>query len=401
MRLDVLTTPRPVSLATVAAPGMLAEWRVGALLQAVAVRDATTGQLFLDIGNSRYAARIASGDGSGPAQGEQLQVRVLRNSPVLALETVSSRAPSQDVAVTTDALRRYLPRQQSPAPLSSNLGWIARNAGESTALPRSVIQAVTNLWQALPEAASLGDAKTLEQAVQRSGVFLESTLAGGNRAETASAARTDLKALMLQLDRALSEQGARPSAALSDASAPAPLPTARGPLNALPAAPATLSLLDTPAAQMNELSRQVDGALARLTTVQAANAAQDSPLQSLMVELPVRHEDRAAVLRLRIEHEESRRQSSESGQQSWAVEAAVDLGAIGALHARVTLAGHRIAVQLRAESPAVVESLSARTLELESMLRDAGLEVDRIVCLHGLPAGDSGSRTTRLLDVSA
>jgi hypothetical protein len=381
---------------------MLAEWRVGALLQAVAVRDATTGQLFLDIGNSRYAARIASGDGSGPAEGEQLQVRVLRNSPVLALETVASQAPpSQDVEITTDALRRYLPRQQSPAPLSSNLGWIARNANEATTLPRSVIQAVTNLWQALPEAASLGDAKALEQAVQRSGVFLESTLASGDRADTANAARTDLKALMLQLGRALGEHGARPSAALSDASAPAPLPTARGPLNSLPAAPATLSLLDTPAAQMNELSRQVDGALARLTTVQAANAAQDSPLQSLMVELPVRHEDRAAVLRLRIEREESRRQDAESGQQSWAVEAAVDLGAIGALHARVTLAGHRIAVQLRAESPTVVESLSARTLELESMLRDAGLEVDRIVCLHGLPAGDSGSRTTRLLDVRA
>jgi hypothetical protein len=399
MRLDVLSTPRPATL-SVAAPGMLAEWRVGALLQAVAVRDVSTGQLFLDIGNSRYAARIASGDGSGPAEGEQLQLRVLRNSPVLALETLSAqKAPQSEV--TADALRRYLPRQESPALMSSNLGWIARNldAGTGSNLPRSIVQAANTLWQALPEAASLGNAKTLEQAVMRSGAFLESTLADGAPADTANAARTDLKALMLQLSRALTEQGARPAAASSDTAPPAPVPNARGPLGSLPAAPATLALLDAPAAQMNELSRQVDGALARLTTVQVANAAQDSQTPSMMIELPVRHADRAAILRLRIERDTARRQSSEA--QSWIVEAAVDLGTIGALHARVSLSGHRIGVQLRAESPAVVETLSARVLELESMLRESGLDVDRIVCLHGMPAGDSGARPSRLLDVCA
>ena len=400
MRLDVVTL-RPNTLA-VSEPGMLAQWRIGALMQAVAVRDATTGQLFLDIGNSRYLARIASGEGSGPAEGEQLQVRVLRTSPVLALETVTG-APieSPDGELKADALRRYMPRQASPALLSSNLGFIARSANDSVSLPRSITQAAANLWQALPEAASLGNPKTLEQAVRRSGIFLESSLASGDRAESAAAARTDLKALMLQFSRVLGELGARPSAAMTDTSAPAPLPSARGPLAALPAAPATLSLLDTPSQQMNELSRQVDGALARLTTVQVANASQDTPTPSFLVELPVRHDDRAAMVRLRFERDGSRRQSADGGDQSWTVEAALDLGAIGALHARVTLTGHRIGVQLRAESPAIVETLAARRLELEGMLREAGLEVERIVCLHGMPAGDAGPRPTRLLDVRA
>lgn len=401
MRLDVLSSPRPASLA-VAAPGMLAEWRVGALLQAVAVRDATTGQLFLDIGNSRVRARIASGEGTGPQEGEQLQLRVLRNSPLLALETLASSASKTDAGeLTADALRRYMPRQASPALMSSNLGWIARGADAASALPRAVVQAVINLWQALPEASSLGDADKLEQAVMRSGVFLESTLAGNERGASAAAAGTDLKALMLQLSRVLSEQGARPAAALTDTSAPAPLPNSRGPLNSLPAVPATLALLDAAGPQMNELARQVDGALARMTTVQVANATPDSPVPTLMVELPVRHEDRAAILRLRIERDTARRQNAGDGDQSWTVEAAVDLGAIGALHARVTLSGHRIGVQLRAESPAVVDTLASRALELESMLRESGLDVDRIVCLHGMPAGDTGPRQTRLLDVRA
>jgi hypothetical protein len=400
MRLDVVTN-RPAPL-TVTAPGMLAEWRIGALLQAVAVRDATTGQLFLDIGNSRYPTRIASGDGSGPAEGEQLQVRVLRTSPVLALETVQSTQPeSADGELKADALRRYLPKQASPAQLTSNLGFIARDSEDTVSLPKIVMQAAANLWRALPEASTLSDAKTLEQAVARSGVFLESTLASGDRAESAAAAKTDLKALMLQLSRVLGEQGARPSAGMTDTSAPAPLPNSRGPISALPSAPATLSLLDTPAQQMNELSRQVDGAIARLTTVQVANTAQDNTaMQSLLVELPVRQDDRASMVRLRFERDGSRKQYAD-GDQSWTVEAALDLGAIGALHARVTLNGHRIGVQLRAESPAVVDTLSARRMELEGMLRESGLEVDRIVCLHGMPAGDSGPRPTRLLDIRA
>jgi hypothetical protein len=146
--------------------------------------------------------------------------------------------------------------------------------------------------------------------------------------------------------------------------------------------------------------RQTDGALARLTTVQISNSAPDPAVQSMLIDLPVRHEDRAAVLRLRIEHDGSRRGDG-AGADSWTVEAAVDLGVVGALHAKVTLIGKRIGVQLRAESPAIVAALSQRVDELEAMLADSGLEVDRVVCLHGMPAGDPGMRSARLLDVRA
>jgi hypothetical protein len=151
---------------------------------------------------------------------------------------------------------------------------------------------------------------------------------------------------------------------------------------------------------LNELARQTDGAIARLTTVQIANTAAEPTAHSVLIELPIRHEDRAGVLRLRIEKDGSGGGKGES-KDAWSVEAALDLGTIGAMHARVTLSGQRIGVQLRAESASVVAALSARTGELESMLRDAGLEVDRVVCLHGMPAGDTGPRPARLLDVRA
>ena len=383
-------------------PSLLSEWRIGALLQAVAVRDANSGQLWLDIGGQRHSARLASGNGSGPANGEQLQVRVLRNSPVLALETLSSSAsaaPDVDMTVVADAMRRFVPRQESAALMLANLSWLAQGKNGASELPKSVMQAAAQLWQALPDADSLGNPQLLEKAITRSGAFLEANLADASRIVDPKVLATDLKALMLTLSRTLRDSGARPTAAHSDTAVNAPIPTARGPLTALTAAPATFSMIEASSQQLNELSRQTDGAIARLTTTQITNSAPDPAVQSMLVELPVRHEDRAAMLRLRVEHDGSRKRFG--GDASWSVEAAVDLGQVGALHAKVTLSGHRIGVQLRAESAALVDALSARAGELEAMLRESGLEIDRIVCLHGMPAGDAGARAARLLDVRA
>jgi hypothetical protein len=375
---------------------LLSEWRVGAILQAIAVRDARSGQLWLDIGGQRHPARVASGEGSGPAHGEQLQVRVLRTSPVLALETLpATSAASSTEATIVDALRRFVPRQESAALMLANLAWLAQGKNSADALPKTVMQAAAQLWQALPTPESLSDAQGLQKALSRSGAFLEANLATATRPSDAATIGSDLKALMLSLSRSLREHGARPA----DTAIHSPIPTARGPLSALSSAPATFALIENPEQQLNELSRQTEGALARLTTTQITNSAPDANMQSMLIELPVRQDDRAAMLRLRVERDQSRRR--ETGSDSWTVEAAVDLGQIGALHAKVTLAGHRIGVQLRAESAAIVDTLAARAGELESMLREAGLEIDRIVCLHGMPAGDAGARAARLLDVRA
>lgn len=393
MRLDLVSFrgAAPVGAHT----SLLAEWRVGTILQAVAVRDATTGQLWLDLGGQRHPARVASGNHAGPADGERLQVRVLRTHPVLALETLSSTTPAEDASATAEALRRFVPKQESPTMMLANLAWLAQSKNGASGLPKSVLEAAARLWQSLPDAESLTDPSKLAAALRRSGTFLEANLASARGGH-----HNDLKALMLHLSRALQESGARASAARSDIATHAPLPTAHGPLSALGTAPATFAVLDTPAQQLHELARQTEGAIARLTTVQIANNSADPSAQALLIELPIRNEDRASMLRLRIEQDASRG-GREQAAQSWSVEAALDLGAVGALHARVSLSGHRVGVQLRAESAAVVEMLSARAGELEAILRDAGLEIDRVVCLHGMPAGDHGARPTRLLDVRA
>jgi hypothetical protein len=319
---------------------------------------------------------------------------------VLALETIASTesAHDADANVAADALRRFLPRQESPALLLANLAWLAQGKGDASTLPKAVTQALARLWSALPTPQALSDPDGLAAAVQRSGAFLEHHLAASSGVER-NAYAADLKALLLSLDKSLRSAGAHPETARSDHTAPAPTPLARGPLAALPPAPATFAVMDGGEQQLHELSRQTEGALARLTTTQIANSAADNAAQNMLVELPVRHDDRTSMLRLRFEREGSRRAGSAG--ESWSVEAALDLGVAGALHARVTMSGRRIGVQLRAETPAIVDALSARSPQLAAILREAGLDVDRIVCLHGLPAGDGGARSARLLDVRA
>src|SRR5712671_2477327 len=117
MRLELSTLQTTATAGP--ASGLMSQWRVGAIVEAVATRNLDDGQLWLSIGTLRVPARIASGDPAGPANGEKLQLRVLRDSPVIALESVV--ANDADAAAVNDGLRRFLPRQASPAPLFANL----------------------------------------------------------------------------------------------------------------------------------------------------------------------------------------------------------------------------------------------------------------------------------------
>jgi Flagellar hook-length control protein FliK len=402
MRIDIAPT-RAASVPSTNSSGMLSEWRIGAVLEAVAVRDALTGQLWLNIGNTRYAARIASGDANGPANGEKLQVRVMRSSPVLAVETLDGAADANAADdVTTSALRVFMPRQTSPSLLLANLAWLAGDDANGANLPKSVTQAAQTLWQALPQAEDLADPRTLEKAITQSGTFLESKLATQSPAQGSAAVTADLKTLMLTLNQALRMQGARPSAANPVRREDSQMPSPHAPLTSLQTGPATLSLLDTVSQQMNELAQHTEGAIARLTTLQIAGTPQDPNSQAVVIELPIRQDGRASIARLRIERD---RPGSTSGvaeaDDVWTVEAALDLGASGALHARVSMAKQRVSVQLRADSPAIVESLLAHSNQLGDTLREIGLSVDRVVCLHGMPAGDAAPSGQRLVDLRA
>lgn len=372
---------------------LMAQLRVGAIVEAIAVRDIGDGQLWLNIGASRIPARIASGDANGPANGERLQLRVLRDHPVLALETIE--VVDSEAAIVSDGLRRFLPRQSSPAPLLSNLAWLATPGKENLQLDRTVREAAQKLWQALPDAQELSTPEGLANAVKRSGTFLETNLSQGDALDARNAVARDVKALLLNLKQTLMLSGANSRA--TEPPVPGPLPAMHGTLAALSNATASLATIDAPVRQLNELAAQTEGALARLHTVQLVNS-EAAPNAAWLLELPFKRDNYPETIRFRF----ARHSSPEfSAEQSWTVEAALNLGDSGTLHARVSLYGKRVGVQLRAEPPALVEELSSQTPMLAAILRDAGLQVERVVCMHGMPADDGETRAASLLDVRA
>lgn len=379
------------------APGMIPEWRVGAVVEAVAVRDATTGQLWLNLGQVRLPARVASGDPAGPANGETLRLRVLRNSPVLAFEALETAATRFDPA--SDALRRVLPRQASPAALLASLGTLMQSSDLKNLLPSRVAESAARLWSGLATTAQLSDAAGVAAAVTRSGVFMEAKLATNTGTALASLPLQDLKALLLNLQGALAAQGPQALARENGSPAPsppAPLPMLHGSLLPLPSAAGTLAAADSPAAAVDALSRDTEGALARLTATQLINGAAGG--LAWLVEIPVRHEDEARMLRFRFERESARESKEQTG---WTLEAALELGSRESVHARVSLRQQRVSVQLRSDAPHIVARLKAHTGELTGALERAGLNVDQVICLHGLPVDDAGQSRARLVDLRA
>lgn len=388
MRIDLLSNNDPRTQLTSAPRPM---WSVGAILQATAVRDVVSGQLWLHIAGQQLPTRLASGNSAGPMDGEQLKLRVLRDTPVLALEALEE---SDHTDSTDAALRRYLPQQASPTPLLANLGWLHRNSEQFQSLPHSIQQALARLWQAMPQATQLLDPVQLAQALARSGTFMEADLAAAN-GNVATLLQQDVKAALLALRGQLrSLQLTAHRAALP----PGAMPSLRAPLAAMPTGPANLSVLEGVAEQLSELQQQVEGALARINTNQLLHAeAAQQGLMSWLIELPIKREQRTELLRFKFEREPRR---NTRNAEVWTVEAALDLGPLGGLHAQLRLSGRRLNVQLRSESPALVQALSQQLLNLKTALQGAGLELDGVVCLHGNPV-DSGNRLTRLLDLHA
>ncbi len=306
------------------------------------------------------------------------------------METVETTPPVEPTL--SDAVLRYLPRQTPPSLLVANLNWLVRDPQRTVPFEGPVATAVRELWDAMPQTHDLTNADKLAATVMRSGMQLEAQLASVPQS-AAVTMQTDLKALLLSLKQSLSKSVQVPMG-IETINTGSP-PMSGDTLRPLPPMPATLSVIDAPNRQLAELARQTDGAVARLTALQAAGAAG----AAWILEIPVRKENRAEFVRMKFERDSS--SSPQDAQAPWSVEVALDLGMAGEMFARITWAQRQISVQLRAASPAVVTMLQQHASELTDSLRGAGLNVQQVVCLHGMPAEQSERRAAALLDVRA
>jgi Flagellar hook-length control protein FliK len=277
----------------------------------------------------------------------------------------AAAAPAASAAPAPDAIKQAVGsakaaaagRQASLSPLFADLAQ-AQSAPGLTAVIKAAINQILVLRT--PSDGPL-TADVVEQAVARSGLFLEARLAAS--APKSEAAPPDLKAALLTLQQALAAEPA------AEAVTPPPRipPPIRG-AALTPQAPVPASL--PPGADLavivQHLGPQVERALARQVLHQLASAP-DGPTTAWMFELPIATPQGASVAQFQID-----RESPEPGAADpapfWQVRFAIDIEPLGPVHVHLRTEGERAAVTIWAERDGSLDRLRGEGAELARAL---------------------------------
>lgn len=269
---------------------------------------------------------------------------------------------------------------------------------------------IDKLFAALPDASQLSNAKGLSQALENSGVLLESKLLGGQ----GNALAADLKANLLRLISQLLPNlpsGAPLAAANAGAVLAQALPAfARNLLGNLGQTSARQQALSfpLPSRLLQALAGEGDleavlklaaAAVSRLQTHQLSSLAQSQVgpdgnlLTTWQLELPMRNQQELVPLQLKIQREEPQKASNhEQKEMLWRVELAFDLEPLGPLQVQAQLARGSLSSQLWAERARTASLIDVELGNLRERLTAAGLNVGDLACSQGVPP--QGPRTT-------
>ena len=277
-------------------------------------------------------------------------------------------------------------------------------------LAEGLRSSIDKLFAALPDANQLSSAKGLGQALENSGLFLESKLLGGQ----GNSLPADLKANLLRLIGQLLPNlpaGAPLAAANAGMVLAQALPAfARNVLGNLGQAgtrqqalsfplPARLLQAMAGEADLEALLKLAAAAVARLQTHQLSSLAQSQVgpdgnlLTTWQLELPLRNQQELLPLQLKIQRDDPQKTAkTEAKDLLWRVELAFDLEPLGPLQVQAQLARGSLSSQLWAERASTVRLIDAELDTLRERLNAAGLQVGELACNQGTPP--QGPRTS-------
>ncbi len=308
------------------------------------------------------------------------------------------------------ALTQHLATQQSRQGSLGGLFTALQGLRGQEALPESLRGSIDKLLGGLPDATQLSSAKGVGQALESSGLFLESKLLSGQT----SALPTDLKANLLRLITQLLPN-LPTSAPLAAANAGAimaqALPAfARNILGSLGQTGARQQALTFPLparllkgmegeADLEVLLKLAAAAVSRLQTHQLSSLSQSQVgpdgnlLTTWQLELPMRQQQELVPLQLKIQREESQKNTKQEQKDLlWRVELAFELEPLGPLHIQAQLLRGSLSSQLWAERSQTASLIDAELGNLRERLTAAGLHVGELACNQGTPP--QGPRTT-------
>ncbi|WP_243047619.1 flagellar hook-length control protein FliK [Dyella sp. RRB7] len=365
---------QPTSLAALAwagaASGSAAEsWRIGTVLAARPLGINQDGLMVLQIG-----ALTVEAEAPRSQLPSQFQVRVLSLGAEPLLEVIGASMPEPAMQV---ALRERLPQQNGYGPLLATLDALAQRPALRQ-LPAYLRPALALLEHGVRTPAEITRGEGLEEAINRSGLFLESQLAQA-QVDMAVLSQEDWKGALLRLASLLDDYLPARRAPSGDSETPPPLQQ-RG-LQAQPRVQLPPELLnDDIDSLLGRLHGEVHAALARVEVAQL----EATTVPAWMIEIPLQGENGRDILQLQLQHN-----GGAEGGSAWTLGFALDLPALGPIHGELQLRDLRLAVRLWAERADTVRRLEQQFSTLRNQLSASGLILDQLSCQQGLPQSAS------------
>ncbi|WP_329742691.1 flagellar hook-length control protein FliK [Dyella sp. A6] len=362
-------------------------WRIGSVFSARPMNMSPQGMLVLQIG-----ALTVEAEPPGTQLPPQFQVRVLSLGPQPLLEVIGDVTTSTEQVVGR-ALRERLPQQNGYAPLLATLTTLARRP-MLRQLPPQLRTVLAQLEQSTRTPAEVTQGEGLQQAVRRSGVFMEASLVAPPGSGIVPA-EDDWKVALLRLAAVLQDQPRSTAPvyppAYQTASVYQDVPDTPPPLqNRGLQAQARVQMADevlTAAAPEEDVARLLPqlrdathAALSRLEVTQL----EASTLPAWMIEIPIQGDRGYDILQLRIDPGAGGLDEV-PGSGAWTLGFAIDLPALGPVHGELQLRGLRLSVRLWARHADAVERLERQFARLRERLAGSGLVLDQLSCQHGLP----------------
>jgi len=298
---------------------------------------------------------------AGQGRGATLNAEVTSVTPRVMLRLLPSEgegAPGTKAWFNAQ-LRNHMPGAQRLATTFADWSRGLRDAGlerpGQTQVPqhRELNQSVRQVLERLASPRELTDPARLADSLRNSGVWLEATLARAGASTPQQPLDADLKAQLLRLAGKLrAQRGAEPQMTGADRLAQLP----------------------------SGLSREVDGVLKQLVTLQLQAAENGPEQQRWALELPFQTSAGLLTLDADIQREADRDQDD---GEHWSMQIRLDLPVLGPLLIRLGLRDSRLHASLVAEQSASAELLRERLPELRAQLESRDLDIASLHAREG------------------
>lgn len=337
----------------------------------------------------------------------------VQNSQALNFVALPNRL---DELALAQQLSTQQSRQGSLQGLIAALQTLPPPADNDTLSP-SLRASIEQLLTDLPDIPQMTTAKGVAQALNASGLFMESRLLAGQNPTLVPDMKANLLRLITQILPGLPDNVSYNAAAAGNTLAramPSVLRSAFGTLGLVaapsqpinfPLPPRTLGHPDNKD-DLEMLLKLAAGAISRLQShqlgglEQTRTQADGTQVTTWQLEIPMRNAHDIVPLQVKVQREETPERdepANESTPQAkekeklWRVELAFDLEPLGPLHVQAQLIAGSIASQLWAERAGSAELIANELGDLRARLTACGLNVKELECNRGTPP--QGSRT--------